>query len=61
MVETTSVHTKHVHTILYSVELKPMEPPKRVEIDPYADNHVPVTEGDEQFAEAVGNCSKTMD
>jgi len=31
-----------------------MEPPKRVEVDPYADNYVPVTEGDEQFAEAVG-------
>jgi len=31
-----------------------MEPPERVEIDPYADNHVPVTEGDDQFAEAVG-------
>jgi len=25
----------------------------RVEIDPYVDNYVPVTEGDEQFAEAV--------
>jgi len=31
-----------------------MEPPERVEIDPYADNHVLVTEGDSQFAEAVG-------
>jgi len=31
-----------------------MEPPERVEIDPYADNHVPVTEGDEQFAETDG-------
>jgi len=31
-----------------------MEPPDRVEVDPYADNYVPVTEGDEQFAEAVG-------
>jgi len=31
-----------------------MEPPDRVEVDQYADNYVPVTEGDEQFAEAVG-------
>jgi len=31
-----------------------MEPPERVEIDLYADNHVPVTECDDQFAEAVG-------
>jgi len=31
-----------------------MEPPDRVEVDPYADNYVPVTEGDERFAEAVG-------
>jgi len=31
-----------------------MEPPERVEVDPYVDNHVPVTEGDDQFAEAVG-------
>jgi len=31
-----------------------METPVNVEVDPYADNHVPVTEGDEQFAEAVG-------
>ena len=31
-----------------------MEPPDRVEVDLYADNNVPVTEGDEQFAEAAG-------
>jgi len=31
-----------------------MEPPDRVEVDLYVDNNVPVTEGDEQFAEAVG-------
>ena len=31
-----------------------MEPPDRVEVDPYVDNYIPVTEGDEQFAEAVG-------
>jgi len=31
-----------------------METPGNVEVDPYADNYVPVTEGDEQFAEAVG-------
>jgi len=31
-----------------------MEPPERVEADPFADNIVPVTEGGEQFAEAVG-------
>ena len=31
-----------------------METPGNVEVDPYADNHVLVTEGDEQFAEAVG-------
>jgi len=46
--------SKHMHPILYSVELKPMEPPERVETDQYVDNYVPVTEGDEQFAEAVG-------
>jgi len=43
-----------VHTFEYSGALKLMEPPDRVEVDPYADNQVPVTEGDEQFAEAVG-------
>jgi len=43
-----------VHTFEYSGALKPMEPPDRVEVDPFADNYVPVTEGDEQFAEAVG-------
>jgi len=31
-----------------------MESPDRVEVDPYVDNVVPVPEGDEQFAEAVG-------
>jgi len=31
-----------------------METPGNVEVDPYADNYVPVAEGDEQFAEAVG-------
>ena len=30
-----------------------MEPPGNVEVDPYADNNVLITEGDEQFAEAV--------
>jgi len=30
-----------------------MEPPERVEADPCVDNIVPVTEGDEQYAEAV--------
>jgi len=31
-----------------------MERPERVETDPFVDNIVPVPEGDEQFAEAVG-------
>jgi len=31
-----------------------MESPESIEADPYAHNVVPVTEGDEQFAEAVG-------
>ena len=31
-----------------------MEPPRNVEVDPYADNNVLITEGDEQYAEAVG-------
>ena len=31
-----------------------METPEHVEVTPYADNYVPVTEGDEQYAEAVG-------
>jgi len=31
-----------------------METPGNVEVDPYVDNNVLITEGDEQFAEAVG-------
>ena len=30
-----------------------METPRNVEVDPYADNIVPVVEGEEQYQEAV--------
>jgi len=37
----------------YSVVLRSMETPGNVEIDPYADNIVPVSKGEEHYQEAV--------
>ena len=37
--------------------LRPMETPRNVEVDPYADNIVPVTEGEEQYQETVEELS----
>ena len=38
-----------------------MEAPGNIEVDPYADNNVLITEGDEQYAEAVGCLLYTSD
>jgi len=42
-----------MHTFEYSVVLRLMEPPERVETDPWVHMQVAVTEGEQQYIEAV--------